>query len=93
VQNKDRAFAPSGISSFFEICDTTKTGRPIHDLDKIGARGGGFVTQKGVLTEVNISLSKSNCIRVFINGIPAPHAKTTLSVAEALLKGQARNLT
>jgi pantoate kinase len=86
VQNKARAFAPSGISSFFEICDTTETGRPIYDVDKIGARGGGFVTQEGVLTEVKISHSKSNCVKVFINGTYAPHAETTMSVAEALLK-------
>jgi pantoate kinase len=85
VQNKARAFAPSGISSFFEICDTTKTGRPIHDVNRIGARGGGFVTKKGVLTEVNISPSNSNCIKIFINGIHAPHAETTMSVAETLL--------
>jgi pantoate kinase len=86
VQNKARAFAPSGISSFFEICDTTKTGRPIRDVDKVGARGGGFVTDKGVLTEVNVSPSKSNSITVFINGTFAPHAETTRSVAETLLQ-------
>jgi pantoate kinase len=86
VQNKARAFAPSGISSFFEICDTTETGRPIYDVDKVGARGGGFVTQEGVLTEVEISHSKSNCVKVFINGTYSPHAETTMSVAEALLK-------
>ena len=86
MQNKARAFAPSGISSFFEICDTTKTGRPIQDVDKVGARGGGFVTDKGVLTEVNVSPSKSNSITVFINGTFAPHAETTMSVAETLLK-------
>ncbi len=86
MQNRARAFAPSGISSFFEICDTTKTGRPIHDLDKVGARGGGFVTQEGVLTEVKVSPSNSNCVKVFINGTYAPHAETTMSVAETLLE-------
>jgi pantoate kinase len=86
VQERAKAFAPSGISSFFEICDTTKTGRPIGDVDTVGARGGGFVTEKGVLTEVEISSSKSNRIEVFINGAHAPHAETTMAVAEALLQ-------
>ena len=92
MQNTARAFAPSGISSFFEICDTTKAGRPIHDLDKVGARGGGFVTQEGVLTEVKVSPSNNNCVKVFINGTYAPHAETTMSVAEALLKRSSKKL-
>ena len=36
-----RAFAPAAISSFFEIHDS-ENGKPIIDLTKMGARGGGF---------------------------------------------------
>jgi pantoate kinase len=87
VQKRARAFAPSGISSFFEICDWTTNGSPIGNLDVVGARGGGFVTEKGVLTQVETSSSRSNRVQVFINGMPAPYAETTIAVAAALLKG------
>ncbi len=50
-----RAFAPAGISSFFEICDTLEDGKPITDPQRIGARGGGFVIEKGVTTEVSVA--------------------------------------
>jgi len=48
-----KAFAPAAISSFFEIYDT-EGNKPIIDLEKMGARGGGFGLQKGVLTKVAI---------------------------------------
>jgi pantoate kinase len=80
-----KAFAPAAISSFFEICDQTSDGKPIADLERAGARGGGFGLQKGVLTEVSISPSKSSNIQVFINGKPAPEAKTTKTVLQMLL--------
>lgn len=85
MQKRARAFAPAGISSFFEICDTTKTGKPIYDANKVGSRGGGFVTDKGVLTEAEISSSRNNRIEVFINGVCAPHAETTMAVVKTLL--------
>jgi pantoate kinase len=85
VKKTASAFAPSAISSFFEICDTTTNGKPIDDLTKVGARGGGFGLQKGVLTHVSISEAKTNNIQVFINGKPAPNAKTTQTVIQALL--------
>lgn len=78
-------FAPSAISSFFEICDTRTDGKPIDDLTKAGARGGGFGLQKGVLTQVSVSEAKTNRVNVFINGKLAPKAVTTQAVLQVLL--------
>jgi len=80
-----KAFSPAGISSFFEICDRTDDGMPIMDLERVGARGGGFGIQKGVLTEVTVSEAKTNRIRVFINGKIAPEAETTRTVSQMLM--------
>jgi pantoate kinase len=80
-----RAFAPAAISSFFEICDQTPDGTPITDLERVGARGGGFGLQKGVLTEVSVSEAKVGSIQVFINGKPAPQAQTSKTVIAMLL--------
>jgi pantoate kinase len=80
-----KAFAPAGISSFFEICDTAADGKPISDSEQVGARGGGFVVQKGVTTEVSVSEAKTSSVRVFINGRLAPEAETTATVAQMLL--------
>ncbi len=80
-----KAFSPAGISSFFEICDRTDDGKPIADLKRVGARGGGFGIRKGVLTEASVSEAKANCIRVFINGKLAPEAETTKTVSQMLL--------
>ncbi len=80
-----KAFSPAGISSFFEICDRTDDGQPLADLERVGARGGGFGIQKGVLTEVSVSEAKANRIRVFINGKLAPEAETTRAVSQMLL--------
>jgi pantoate kinase len=81
-----KAFSPSGISSFFEICDSTPNGSPISDPEKAGARGGGFGIQKGTTTKVTVSGAKTNCIRVFINRKEAPEAETTKLVAQMLLE-------
>ena len=54
-----KAFAPAAISSFFEIHDTEGK-KPIADLEKVGARGGGFGLQKGVLTKVTVARSRRN---------------------------------
>jgi len=85
-----RAFSPAGISSFFEICDRKNDGTPISDLERVGARGGGFGIQKGVLTEVSVSKAKVNRIRVFINEKLAPEAETTRTVSQMLLSKSAR---
>jgi pantoate kinase len=81
-----KAFSPSGISSFFEICDSTPSGSPIQDLEKAGARGGGFAIEKGTTTEVTISSAETNHIRVFINRKETPEAETTKLVAQMLLE-------
>ena len=81
-----RAFSPAGISSFFEICDSTASGIPIEDLEQVGSRGGGIGIQKGVLAEVTVSEAKTNCINVFINGKLAAEAETTRNVCETLLR-------
>ena len=81
-----RAFSPAGISSFFEICDRTSDGRLLHNPNQIGARGGGFGINKGVHTEVNLTESEENQIRVSINGKLWPEADTTRTVVETLLQ-------
>ncbi len=84
MRNTAKAFAPGAISSFFEIHDTQDS-KPITDLEKVGAIGGGFGLQKGVLTKVSAREAETNCISVFINSEPATQAKTTRKVIETLL--------
>jgi pantoate kinase len=86
VEKKAQAFAPAGISSFFEICDRTPSGKIITNLERIGARGGGFAFEKGVLTEVNVCKAETTSIQIIINNEPSPEAETTRTVAEALLE-------
>jgi len=85
VKKTVRAFAPAGISSFFEICDTAVDGKPVNDLKRVGSRGGGFVVQRGVHTQVGVAEAKKNIVEVLIDGVPAPEAETTRAVAETLL--------
>jgi pantoate kinase len=80
-----KAFSPAGISSFFEICDTETDGSPISDLERIGARGGGFGIQKGVTTQIDVSKAENDSIHVFINEKDAPEAETTKTVVQMLL--------
>ncbi len=80
-----RAFSPAGISSFFEICDRTKDGKLITDLEKVGARGGGFSPDKGVTTEVILDGPKRKNIEVFINDRLSPEAYTTKNVVDQIL--------
>jgi pantoate kinase len=81
-----RAFAPAGISSFFEICDTLDNGKPITDPQKIGARGGGFVIEKGVTTQVSLTSARESKIEVEINGKRTSEAETTKTVVRMLLQ-------
>jgi pantoate kinase len=85
VKKTAQAFSPGGISSFFEICDRTETGKPISDLEQAGARGGGFVIDKGVHTRVEVSEAAKSAIEIFINGKLAPEAETSRTVADSLL--------
>jgi pantoate kinase len=87
---KAKAFAPAGISSFFEICDTNENGKPIKDLTHVGARGGGFALQRGLWTEVFVSEAEKTNINVFINGKHAPEAETTLTVVKAIISKTAK---
>ena len=79
------AFSPGGISSFFEICDGGHDGKPLCDLERVGARGGGFVIDKGVQTRVEVEETEKNLIDVFINDKLSPEAETSRTVAESLL--------
>ncbi len=79
-----QAFAPGAISSFFEIHDS-QNGKPITDLEKIGAIGGGFGLEKGVHTKVTVQEAEKNTVDVFINSKPVAEAKTTKNVAETLM--------
>ncbi len=85
TSRSSKAFSPAGISSFFEVCDKTAEGKQIKDLKKIGARGGGFGIQKGILTEVSAVESEKNNITIVINGKIAIDADTTKTVAKMLL--------
>jgi len=84
VKKTAKAFAPAAISSFFEIYDTQK-GKPIADLERVGAIGGGFGLEKGVTTTVTAEEAQKNSVKVFINTKPANDAKTTKHVVETLL--------
>jgi len=86
VLKEARAFCPAGISSFFEICDRTSEGKEIIDLERVGARGGGFSPDKGVTTEIVLIEAKEKNVQVFINGKLCPEAYTTKYVAETLLE-------
>jgi pantoate kinase len=77
-----KAYAPAAISSFFEIHDTTPNGKPITNILKIGARGGGFGLQKGVHTEITVTEAEKTTTQIFINSKPAPEAKTTKTVIQ-----------
>jgi len=80
------AFSPAGISSFFEILDRRPDGRPFKDLSCAGARGGGFVISRGVLTRVRLKRAKKSRVSVRINGRAANHARTTISAVMRLLQ-------
>jgi pantoate kinase len=85
-----KAFAPAAISSFFEIHDTEGK-KPIVDLEKVGARGGGFGLQKGVFTQVTVEEARSSDVTVIINGKHAPEAKTTKLMIETLLRNKQKS--
>ena len=79
------AFSPGGISSFFQVCDTGTDGKPLDNLERVGARGGGFVINKGVHTRVEVEEARTGHIDVFINGKLASDAETSRTVAESVL--------
>lgn len=83
--NTAKAFSPSGISGFFEVCDKDENGRLIEDPLRIGARGGGIGIAKGVTTKVSVEASKENAVEVYIND-RSEEARTTGWVVNDLLK-------
>jgi pantoate kinase len=82
---KASAFCPAGISSFFQAVTTSPPPRSIGAACRIGARGGGFVIDKGVTTEVKITSTKKTGIAVTINGKNAPEANVTREVFKLIL--------
>jgi pantoate kinase len=84
VSKTAKAFAPGAISSFFEIHDTAPNGRPITDLTRLGAVGGGFGLEKGTHTILTAKEAEENSLTVTINGQPT-QAKTTKQVIDTLL--------
>ena len=76
---------PSGVSSFFEICDKNKDGSKIKDPLRIGARGGGFIIERGTKTAVLTDESIKEDA-VILNGKITSSARTTLRVIELLRK-------
>ncbi len=86
MKKRALAFCPAGISSFFEICDRTSSGALIKNPERVGARGGGFAIDKGVLTEARVVKSKENRVQVFMNDQSFPEAETTQATAKMLLE-------
>jgi pantoate kinase len=80
------AFSPAGISSFFEIRDKRPDGRLFKDAMYAGARGGGFVISRGVLTRVRLTHGSKSHISVRINKRAASEARTTISAISKLLQ-------
>lgn len=85
-----KAFAPAAISSFFEIRDT-EDNKPIMDMERVGAIGGGFGLQKGVFTQLTVEEARNSGITVIINGKCAPEAKTTEMTIKELLRNQRKS--
>jgi pantoate kinase len=86
-----RAFAPGAISCFFEIHNTTPEGKPIADLERVGARGGGFGLESGVHTKVTVEEATVNSLQISINSQPTLEAKTTEKVIQTLLNQTSKN--
>jgi pantoate kinase len=73
------------VSSFFEICDRNLDCSPITDKLAVGARGGGFIIDKGSMTVASGQNSKAKDV-VIINGRYERRARTTLAVIELIRK-------
>ena len=80
------AFCPSGISSFFQPVISRSPITKMEEALRIGARGGGFILEKGVHTKVRVTQAKRNSIKITINGKKAPEAKVTRKICSLLLE-------
>jgi len=72
-----RAYAPSHISGFFEICESE------NPLEK-GSVGCGVLLSAGCFTEVRVCVCEETEIHIKING-NEEEAPTTRSVVEKML--------
>ncbi|MFX1318692.1 MAG: hypothetical protein ACFE9D_02805 [Promethearchaeota archaeon] len=79
------AFCPAGISSFFQAVTPNQPPKTLQDAYEVGARGGGFILEKGVYTEVKVEPAETTEIQVTINGHNAPEAKVTREMCRLLL--------
>ncbi|MBS7655847.1 hypothetical protein KEJ50_05035 [Candidatus Bathyarchaeota archaeon] len=75
-----KVYCPSGLSSFFEAFNNGE------DFKFIGARGGGFLLSRGVITEVTVEPAKQNFIEVHINNEYTPNALTSKKAALNILQ-------
>ncbi len=80
------AFCPAGISSFFQAVTTSPIPQSFGEICHIGARGGGFIIDKGVTTKITVSPASKSQIAVRINNQNAPGAKVTREVCSLLLE-------
>ncbi len=80
------AFCPGGISSFFQAVTTSPIPRSFDEVCRIGARGGGFIIDKGVTTKISVSPASESQVEVRINNQNAPGAKVTHEVCSLLLE-------
>ncbi len=71
---KAKAYAPSHITGFFEICESKSP-------ERTGSRGCGFTLQAGTVTEVMVKDGED--ISIQLNGVPA-RAPTTEFVVRGL---------
>jgi len=85
------AFSPAGISSFFEIRDKRPDGRPFRNPARAGARGGGLVTSRGIVTRIRLRPASRSRISIRIDGKVAPEARTSLSTISELLRLSGQN--
>ena len=83
--NRASAFCPAGISSFFQAVTTDSTPQTMEEAALIGARGGGFILDKGVHTDIAVESAKTTEVEVTINDQLAPDAKVTHEVCRQFL--------
>jgi pantoate kinase len=83
MKHSRTVYVPSGVSSFFEICDRLADGTKIEDPLHVGARGGGFIIAKGTTTIATTRDDLSND-EVWINGVESPEAKTSRAVVRLI---------
>ncbi|UZE92835.1 MAG: GHMP kinase [Methanosarcinales archaeon] len=74
---KAKAYAPSHITGFFEICES-------ENIERMGSRGCGFTLHAGTMTEV--VAKDGEAISIQLNGIPKEAPTTEFVVRELTTK-------